>query len=308
MIGQSWFANGKVLLTGEYLVMEGAKALALPLKVGQYLTVKDSKEPFLLWTAMKQDGVWFQAKFTLPGLKVVSSTNASLGKKLKQILQEVKKQNADFFSLKKGLNVETLLEFDPSHGLGSSSTLIANIARWADVNPYTILKTTFGGSGYDIACATSRSPIVYSLIDSKPEIAKVSFDPVFKENIFFVYLGNKKKSTEGIKEFKKKSSFNEEDIKKINRLTKQILATESLEEFEACLIEHEKIMSGILQLPTAGSLHFPSFDGVVKSLGAWGGDFVLLTSRLTEKEIKEYLAKKGFSPVYSFNEAVFIEH
>jgi mevalonate kinase len=308
VIGQSWFANGKVLITGEYLVMEGAKALALPLKFGQYLTVKDSKEPFLLWTAMKQGGIWFQTKFTLPELKIVSSTDVSLGKKLKKILQEVKKQNAGFLNSEQGLDVETLLEFDPDHGFGSSSTLIANIARWAKVDPYLLLKNTFGGSGYDIACATSRSPVVYQLVGSKPKVEKVFYDPVFKENIFFVYLGNKKRSTEGIKYFKSESSFSESDIQAINRLTDQIISTNSLEEFEAYLREHERIMSGILNLPTAQSIHFPDFDGVVKSLGAWGGDFVLLTSRLKEKEVKKYIAKKGFAPVYTFSEAVFVEH
>lgn len=308
MIGQSWFANGKVLLTGEYLVMEGASALALPLKLGQYLSVKESKEPFLLWTAMKPDGVWFQVKFELPGLKIECSTNPELGKKLKKILQEVKKLNADFLSSDQGFDVETLLEFDPEHGLGSSSTLIANIARWANVDPYLLLKTTFGGSGYDIACAISRSPIVYKLISSIPEVTNVIFDPEFKENLFFAYLGNKKRSTEGIKAFKSKSSFSESDIENINRLTNQIISTNRLEEFEAYLLEHERIMSGILKLPTAQSLHFPEFDGVVKSLGAWGGDFVLLTSRLEEKELKNYLIKKGFDPVYSFSEAVFVDH
>jgi len=257
---------------------------------------------------MKPGGIWFQVKFSIPGLKIIQSTDDTLAKKLRQILLEVKKLNPAYLKSEQGFDIETLLEFDPEHGLGSSSTLIANIARWADVNPYELLKTTFGGSGYDIACATSRSPVVYQLVDSKPKVEKVFFDPVFKENLFFVYLGNKKRSTEGINSFQSKSSFSESDIENINRLTDQILSTNSLEEFETYLREHERIMSGILNLPTALSLHFPDIDGVVKSLGAWGGDFVLLTSRFEEKDVKKYLTKKGFAPVYTFSEAVFVEN
>jgi len=307
VIGQSWFANGKLLITGEYLVMEGAKALALPLKVGQYLSVKESKEPQLLWNAMTQKGLWFQVKFSLPQLKIVSSTDEFLGKKLKQILLAVKILNPQFLKSEQGFEVETILEFDPEHGLGSSSTLIANIARWAKVDPYKLLKPTFGGSGYDIACATSRSPVLYQLLNNKPKVENIIFNPVFSENIFFVYLGNKKKSSDSIRSFKKNSTFNVTDVQKISKITERIVNSEFLEEFEELLTEHEMIMSEILQIPTVKSLHFPDIKGAVKSMGAWGGDFVLLTSQLEKEELKNYLNKKGFNPVYSFDEVVFVE-
>ena len=37
-------ANGKLLLTGEYLVLKGALALALPTKLGQTMTVRHYEE------------------------------------------------------------------------------------------------------------------------------------------------------------------------------------------------------------------------------------------------------------------------
>ena len=37
---KTFYSNGKLLITGEYLVLDGAKALALPTKYGQYLTVE----------------------------------------------------------------------------------------------------------------------------------------------------------------------------------------------------------------------------------------------------------------------------
>jgi len=36
----SFYSNGKLLITGEYLVLDGAKALALPTKYGQGQIVK----------------------------------------------------------------------------------------------------------------------------------------------------------------------------------------------------------------------------------------------------------------------------
>ena len=36
----SFFANGKLLLTSEYLVLDGAKAFAIPTKKGQSLHVE----------------------------------------------------------------------------------------------------------------------------------------------------------------------------------------------------------------------------------------------------------------------------
>ena len=40
MLEQNFYSNGKLLLTAEYLVLDGAKALALPTKFGQDLEVK----------------------------------------------------------------------------------------------------------------------------------------------------------------------------------------------------------------------------------------------------------------------------
>ena len=82
--------------------------------------------------------------------------------RLCQILQAVKQLNPKAFE-GNDIKFTTRLDFDPNWGLGSSSTLIANLAQWANVNPYELLKLTFGGSGYDLACATAEGPIYYQL-------------------------------------------------------------------------------------------------------------------------------------------------
>lgn len=294
MISKSWFSNGKLLITGEYLVLEGAKALSLPLKVGQYLSVKRSKNDTLLWHAIKIEGLWFSAEFSLPELDVINSTDEVLGEKLHEILLKAKKLNPDFLTQENGYLVETVLEFDPEHGFGSSSTLFANIARWANIDPYELQKMTFGGSGFDIASATARKPIVYQRVNDKPVVVPVNFNPVFKEHLYFVYLKQKQVSEKSIVNFRQNAVFTIKDIQRISRITERIVETDDFFEFESLLNEHESMMSNILKLPTAKSLHFSDFNGAVKSLGAWGGDFVLMTFKGSTQEFEKYLDHKSF--------------
>ena len=84
--------------------------------------------------------------------------------------------------------------------LGSSSTLINNIAKWAKINPYKLLWSNFNGSGYDIACADSISPILYKL-ENNNQLLKISFNPSFSKNLFFIHLNKKQNTNKEIKNF-----------------------------------------------------------------------------------------------------------
>ena len=69
------YSNGKLLLTSEYLVLDGAKALAIPTKFGQDLIVQKIKEPSLIWESFDvENNCWFSAEFRLPDLRIVSET------------------------------------------------------------------------------------------------------------------------------------------------------------------------------------------------------------------------------------------
>ena len=46
---QKYYSNGKLLFTGEYVVLDGANALAFPTKFGQSMSVKKIKEPKIIW-------------------------------------------------------------------------------------------------------------------------------------------------------------------------------------------------------------------------------------------------------------------
>lgn len=301
---KSWYAHGKLLITGEYLVLEGAKALALPLKFGQYLSLKVKNEKTISWNAMKPDGFWFQTVCNLPDLSLIHSTDHGLCERLRAILFTTRTLAPDFLNGDEGYDVETILEFDPDYGFGSSSTLITNIAKWANVDPFELQKLTFGGSGYDIACATLKDPIIYQLVDNLPTVEHVKLDFDFTDQVYFVYLGEKQRSTESIKEFKQKSKFSKQDIAQVNAITREIIFCKTLDEFERLLKAHELLLSKILKRKRVQSLMFPNHKGVVKSLGGWGGDFVLMTYHSSREEFEKYLKQKGFETYYRFNELV----
>ncbi len=301
---QTWSSNGKLLITGEYLVMEGALSLALPLRVGQSLKTERTNNNLLHWQANKLNGVWFTADYELPSIKLVYSDDNILAEKLKKILIAAKDINASFLANSIGYNVTTDLGFNPEFGFGTSSTLISNIAMWAEINPYHLLQKTFGGSGYDIACADKTNPIFYQIVNNEPEVTDIDFHPIFKDNLYFVYLGKKQSSSDGILAFNEQCKFTSKDINSISVITKEIVKTKSLSEFEQLLTEHEQIMSKILKLPTAKSLYFNDFIGVVKSLGAWGGDFVMVTYDESEDSLRKYMQNKGFDTVLTYDELV----
>ena len=174
-----------------------------------------------------------------------------------------KKANNHFLSESNGLLVTTNLQFPAKWGLGSSSTLINNIAQWSEIDAFQLLFDSFGGSGYDIACAKTDQAILYQLDHGVPQFEPVDFDPEFKNQLFFVYLNKKQVSSESIKIYKKKK-VPMGIIDKVSTLSKTLLAAHSLHEFEQVLKEHESILSGILEVKPIKQRLFPDFPGQVK--------------------------------------------
>jgi mevalonate kinase len=306
----SLYSNGKLLLTGEYLVIDGAKALALPTTFGQELEINILNEPVLIWESYQNDGSqWLQVEFNLPTLKIITATfdskrdggNDILAENLLHILLEAKNLNPSFLSKKQGFLVKSNLTFPINWGLGSSSTLINNIAQWAGVDAYKLLTKTFGGSGYDIACAQNNQAITYSLKDHKPWVEKVHFDPVFKDQLFFVHLNKKQNSREGIAQYKNNKRDINTFVKQISDLTNEIIICEDLFCFEKIIVEHEKIISGIIKQKPVQAAFFSDYFGHTKSLGAWGGDFILATGN---EDTPRYFEEKGFSTVISYEEMI----
>ncbi|MFN0174084.1 MAG: GYDIA family GHMP kinase [Saprospiraceae bacterium] len=302
-------AQGKLLLTGEYFVLDGALALAVPVRFGQTLWVEAGDSiGKLSWQSQNPDGsVWFEAEFMWPDFQILNSSDQNTAQTLAEILRACQGQNPSFFIENQSFRVFTQNDFPREWGLGTSSTLIAALARWAGVDPYKVLFETLGGSGYDIACAYAEGPIVYRLDGQTPRISVAHLQgvPHLTDQLYFVFLGNKQNSREGIARYRERVSKNPEIIEKISRLTQRFLEAKTLAELDSVLLEHEIIVSETIGLPRAKDLYFRDFWGEVKSLGAWGGDFVLVTSERPEAETRGYFIEKRFRVILRWEEMVF---
>ncbi|WP_304196545.1 GYDIA family GHMP kinase [Flavobacterium alvei] len=302
---KEFYSNGKLLITGEYLVLDGAKAFALPTKFGQKLIVEKGKHPGIKWTSFDADGSkWLDLQLSFYDIlkKNTVDESDSIKNTLIEILHQGYLLNPNFIENSDGFSITTHLSFPRNWGLGTSSTLINNIAQWIEVDAFVLLNNSFGGSGYDIACAQNDSPILYHLNNGKPVIEKVQFEPKFSENLYFVYLDKKQSSKASIVSYyNNKNEGLDQKIIANNKITSAVLKAKTLVEFAIALEEHEAEMSTILEMQTIKESLFPDFDGVIKSLGAWGGDFVLV---LSDENPVEYFNEKGFKTIVSYKDMI----
>lgn len=300
---KTFYSNGKLLITGEYLVLDGAKSLALPTKFGQYLKVTSGDLGQIHWTSFDFDNsIWFEEKISfIEIINFKDSDNLSQRETLIKILHEAHLLNAEFLKSSLGYSISTALTFPKLWGLGTSSTLINNIAQWLQIDAFTLLKNSFGGSGYDIACAQNNTPILYQLKNGLPIVEKVIFNPEFTDSIYFVYLNKKQSSKTAIENYYKNKKNLDNNFQIINEITIVVLNSNSLEEFCDLLDKHEKVMSEILELPTVKENLFSDFDGSIKSLGAWGGDFVMAVSK---ENPTAYFEKKGYNTIVTYKDMI----
>lgn len=308
MSHQLYYGHGKLLLTSEYFVLDGAKAIALPSKLGQkmYVKYRPSNEPKLYWKSFDHEGnCWLEAKFELWHFDILNKEATKEVTVLQKILRQARKQNIHFLRDEHDIYVETKIEFPLEWGLGSSSTLIYNIAQWAYISPFELLSQTFKGSGYDIACAQSLGPITYEVSAKGPLWETVNFDPHFKNNLYFLFLNKKQNSRDGIAHYREQVDVPKKEIvERLTSLSTEILSAINLKEFEELLLEHERLVSEQIKVTRIQDLEFQDFWGVVKSLGAWGGDFTLVTSDKDYETTREYFSRKGFKTLLKFDELI----
>lgn len=293
-------SNGKLLLTGEYVVLDGAAALAIPTKYRQSLEVQISAKEGLHWKSYDEKGmIWFEELFNLKNFEASNPEN-TFSKTLSNILKEAKKLNPLFLSEDSKVIVSTKLDFPRDWGLGTSSTLINNIAQWANVDAFELLIASFGGSGYDVAVAKSDAPILYKLENGNPKFRKVHLPWDFTDSLFFVHLNRKQDSKEGIAKYRK-TVVDEKSLQRISDISNKLLMCYCLSDFEKLMDAHEEIISEIINFPTIKEQIFKDYPKTIKSLGAWGGDFILATG--DDLEI-DYFRKKGFETIIPFREMV----
>jgi mevalonate kinase len=304
---KTFYSNGKLLITGEYLVLDGAKALALPTKFGQTLIVEVGANQEISWISYDADGsIWFEDSISFSEILNTKNTKAETVKNtLVTILHEAYLLNPDLVNNSSGYQIKTQLTFPKNWGLGTSSTLINNIAQWLKIDAFKLLNTSFGGSGYDIACAQNGNPILYHLEKDGQNIEKVTFNPAFTDSIYFVYLNKKQSSKSSIAQYKKNKAQNlDKSIRTIDKITQEVLNSGNIKSFARAIASHEAEMSHILEVKTVQETLFSDFEGKIKSLGAWGGDFILVTA---ETNPTTYFAAKGYNTILTYKEMILHE-
>ncbi|SDS01901.1 GYDIA family GHMP kinase [Christiangramia echinicola] len=301
-------SNGKLLITGEYAVLDGAKSLAVPTTKGQSLDVSENEPNIISWKSLDENGkIWFESDFKIENGEFKDITNnqdpesKEISKRLQQLLQSAYKANSDAFS-NTGFSITTRQDFNRKWGLGTSSTLVNNLAQWLSIDPYELLKESFGGSGYDIAVAGSDLPITYQITQHGPAAYTADFDPPFKDQLFFVYLNRKQNSREAIAHYRNQPKESITGlVEKISGITEQIIRSESLEEFRILLKAHETLISKAIDLPRIKTELFPDYPNLIKSLGGWGGDFVLA---IGDEKNKEYFRSKGYDTILNYSDLI----
>ena len=298
-----FYSNGKLWVIGEYYVLEGAKVLAWPTKTGQYLRIYPLQSPVVTWKSYDADGsVWYNDDIPVADiLQKRTVADNKIRNTLVAILYEAHLLNPHILSETQGFLAEAELTFPRHWGLGSSSTLINNIAQWFQVDAFELLEKSFGGSGFDIACAQHNRAVTYQKKEGQVTVEEVDFYPDFKNDIYFIYLNQKKDSKEGIANFKKKKGNLTTEIEEVSRLTDELVRGVDYDTFIARIRNYEHRLSKVLEIPTVQDRLFPDFKGTVKSLGAWGGDFIMAVSK---DNPEDYFVSKGFTVVIPFRDMI----
>ena len=78
---------------------------------------------------------------------------------------------------------------------------------------------------------------------------------------------------------------------------------ETLDDFCLLMQCHERIIARCIgQEPV--QKRFPDFEGTLKSLGAWGGDFILAATEWDESQVRAYFEKHGLEVVFGYDALV----
>lgn len=302
-MNQLFRANGKLLISGEYLVLKGALALAVPLAKGQTMQVEEQDLNGVRWQAFIPKGKWFEVIFSRD-LQILTTTHKEYAQRLQQILQAVLQLNGKAIKILNGKSVTTSLEFNPQWGWGSSSTLISLLSQWLDVDAWHLNSLTFGGSGYDLACAVSSQPLIYQITDQTHQTKPVYFNPPFMHNIGVVWLNRKQSSAQQVKAFLGKTFNDAGAINEISEIGKAMISCDNQNDFNQLINRHETIIASITGLTPVQNELFQDFGGSIKSLGAWGGDYILFSSYEPFLQSAEYFQTKGYTTLFNLKEIV----
>ncbi len=283
--------------------MEGATGLAVPVIWGQGMKVTESQGAGINWTTKDHKGdKWFECKLNLIDLAIEKTNDEEKAQFIQSLIKSAAQLNSDFLSKWKKHKVTCDLEFDPSWGLGTSSTLIANLAVWAELSPFELFFDTQEGSGYDVAAAMAEEPLLYQKNDDELSFETFEWNKDLMDAIYVFYQGQKQSSLEEVRAWKSNRTWKKKDVKQVSDISESLADCENEADAIMLLGDQVKLMERILDR-TAYDGRFSDFEGVIKPLGAWGGDFGLALHQ-EEEYTQKYLAEKGIETVFRLGDIV----
>ena len=75
-------------------------------------------------------------------------------------------------------------------------------------------------------------------------------------------------------------------------------------EFSRLIRKHEETVRKLIGKDPVKQAFFGDFDGELKSLGAWGGDFFLASTSLPFSGVKKYFENKGLTTVLRWSDLI----
>ncbi|MCT3815627.1 30S ribosomal protein S6 [Elizabethkingia anophelis] len=283
--------------------MDGAKALAIPTKPGQDLSAEkiDDHRSLIYWETYREGKLWLKTCIDYKNLFVTETNIANASAFILKIFSTLKDMRSESLEADYSYILKSNVQFPENFGLGSSSTLMNNIANWGNVDAFALNDIALGGSGYDIAVAKAGAPIIYIRNRGNKTVETVNYSPSFKDQLLFVHLNKKQDSREGITMYKQMEK-SQDLIHYFSKLTDEILISGNLENFSLIMEDHEKTMSNFLKIPTVKEKYFKNAPSFFKSLGAWGGDFILTTKFC---DYENYFLHNGFPNFFSYDELIY---
>ena len=272
------------------------------------MKVKSTRKSDLYWKSYDINGdEWFSAQISIMDFSSVKTTDEKKSAYLQKLLKGAVRLNSEFLSKWNGIDIKTTLEFNKDWGLGSSSTLTYLVAQWADVNPLLLHFKVSNGSGYDVACAGSDDPITYQIDGDDISYTPIEYAPTFSDKLFFVFTNKKQSSDDAVKYYLDNAVKKKTLAKKLTKITDSIITCNSLSKFITLITEHESIVAEHLSLTPIKQSTFSDFNGGIKSLGAWGGDFILAATNEDSDYVKSYFSDKGYNTIIPYDEMVYTD-
>lgn len=273
------------MLCGEYAVLCGAMAIAFPTKFRQCMEVEYSAGTGLIhWQSYDFDGFqWLRCSFH-PDEDFQNHPLRNVLQPIQAMLRLIRQNKPEVLPAEQDVTFRVKASFRKEWGLGSSSALIANIARWSGTDPWELMQVSFPGSGYDVAVAFHGKALTYRLEEGqRPTIRFIDYIPAWLEHFKVVFTGKKINSRDSVNENKPLFHRLEPHVDELDRMARSLLTAENAAEACELLRRYEGILASELKLEPGAGL-FPVYTGTIKSLGAWGGDALLVEYREGEFE------------------------